>query len=184
MALFFYWFCCADIWDDCNKLEGVSEATRGQQFYRFKWIFPMWIACLLWLSSNRTTTSQRVTSLTNKKVHFIRTHQEDSEHGIQSPAWDFSWCAQRKKKKRNTMRCTLQFEEPNQDRRSRGVWLQMLQAFFAITNKQESVQRGSLTQSKTLTFIFWSLIEQKGKCFGSEIAFFISLYLFLLWHNG
>lgn len=115
MALFFYWFCCADIWDDCNKLEGVFEATRGQQFYRFKWIFPMWIACLLWLSSNRTTTSQRVTSLTNKKVHFIRTHQEDSEHGIQSPAWDSSWCAQRKKKKKhNEMHAAVWRAKPRQ----------------------------------------------------------------------
>lgn len=40
-----------------NKLEGVLKATGGPQFYSFKWIFPRWIVCLLWLSFNCTITA-------------------------------------------------------------------------------------------------------------------------------
>lgn len=128
-----------------NKLEGVLRATREPQFYHFKWIFPMWIACLLWLSFNYTTTALSMSQVFFfSKVYFI--HTEDSEHCSQIPAWDSSWCAQRREVQEqsiNTMRCSRQFEEPNQDRRSRGVWLQMLGAFrhhkqTRIGSKRES----------------------------------------------
>ena len=172
MALFFYWFCSADIWDDCNKLEAVLGATGGSRFYRFKWIFPMWIACLLWLSFNCTTTALSVSWVTKKKVHFIRTRGYWTRQSKPCPRF-MVMCT--KRRSINTMRCTRQFEEPNQDRRSRGAWLQMLRAFFAITNKQEAVQRGSLIQSKTRhqlsssgAFISIWGVKKKGKCFGSE----------------
>lgn len=40
-----------------KKLEGVLKATGGPRVYHFKWIFPMWMSCLLWLSLNSTTTA-------------------------------------------------------------------------------------------------------------------------------
>lgn len=148
---FFYWFCWADIWDDCSKVEGIHEATGGPRFYRFKWIFPVRIACLLSLSFSSTKTAlsmSQVKKKRKKKCILSRHTKRKQQQSKPSPGFFMM----RSKKSINTMRCTSQTERSKRDRQSPGIRLLMLGAFgqhkqTRICSIRKSKSKQKLTRS-------------------------------------
>lgn len=135
-ALFVIDFAVPTFEMSATNLKLYSRPREDQNSTVFKWIFPMWIARLLWLSFSCTTTALSVSQVKRKCILYPHTHTPRGYWTQQSKPSPRFFMMRAKKRCMNTMRCARQFEEPNQDRRSRGVWLQMLRAFApSQTNK-------------------------------------------------
>lgn len=192
MALFFYWFCCADIWDDYNierrrstNLKVYSRPLEDHNSTALNGYFP---CGLLFFYDLVSTKQQQLSACRWFLKHFIRTHLEDTEHRSQSPAFESSQCAHRDA--HGSLKSQTKTGSP------RGFDYKC-RKLFAITNKQPSLQRQVLFKVQQDTCFIFCILHQRlmGKKVNALVLralmpwvfcvpkSFCSCFPFLLQHN-